>query len=171
MYGAKIRIGGINPSRINETMLYQFYTILPPGSGATWATISLGTEVLTLDELDRVRVRILEAATALAATEVEIIVQSGVPVVATRGPDYSAQLVHAITEATGLPAVTDIDSTVSALRYMAARRVVVATPFGDQLNKLIREYLQRSGFTVEVIRGIPGLPSERPLSLATAQLP
>jgi maleate isomerase len=54
---------------------------------------------------------------------------------------------------------------------MAARRVVVATPFGDQLNKLIREYLQRSGFTVEVIRGIPGLPSERPLSLATAQLP
>ena len=170
MYGAKIRIGGINPSRINETMLYQFYSILPPGSGATWATISLGTEVLTLDELDRVRGRILEAATALAATEVEIIVQSGVPVVATRGPDYSAQLVHAITEATGLPAVTDIDSTVSALQYMAARRVVVATPFGDQLNKLIREYLQRSGFTVEVIRGISGLPSEQPLSLATAQL-
>ena len=170
MYGARIRIGGINPSRINETMLYQFYSILPPGSGATWASISLGTEVLTLDELDRVRGRIVEAATALRDTEVEIIVQSGVPVVATRGPDYSAQLVHAITEATGLPAVTDIDSTVSALRYMAARRVVVATPFGDQLNKLIREYLQRSGFTVEVIRGISGLPSERPLSLATAQL-
>jgi maleate cis-trans isomerase len=170
MYGATIRIGGINPSRINETMLYQFYSILPPGSGATWATISLGTEALTLDELDRVRGRIVEAATALRDTEVEIIVQSGVPVVATRGPDYSAKLVHAITQATGLPAVTDIDSTVSALRYMAARRVVVATPFGDQLNNLIREYLQRSGFAVKVIRGISGLPNERPLSLATAQL-
>ena len=171
MYGEKIRIGGINPSLINETMLYQFYRILPPGSGATWATISLGTEALTVDELERVRGRIVEAATSLAATDVDIIVQSGVPVVATRGQEYGGELVNAITKATGLPAVTDIGSTVTALRYIAARRIVVATPFGNDLNKLIREYLERSGFTIEVIRGISGLPNEPPISLATARLP
>jgi maleate cis-trans isomerase len=171
MYGKTMRIGGINPSRINETMIYQFYSILPPGAGVTWATITLGTEALTLAELDRVRSRIVEAAKALADTEVDIIVQSGVPVVTSRGPEYEQELARAITEATGLPAVTDIGSTVRALRYIGARRVVVATPFADALNQLIRGYLERSGFTVELIRGISGLASERPLALATAQLP
>jgi maleate cis-trans isomerase len=171
MYGVKMRIGGINPSRINETMLYQFYSIFPPGSGVTWATISLGSEVLSLNELDRVRGRIIEAAMALADTEVDIIVQSGVPVVASRGQTYGAELVHAITQATGLTAVTDIGSTINALRFIGAKRVAVATPFDSGLNKFVHDYLESSGFTVEVIRGISGLPSERPLSLATAQLP
>ena len=171
MYGKTMRIGGINPSRINETMIYQFYSILPPGSGVTWATITLGTEALTLPELDRVRGRITEAAKALADTEVDIIVQSGVPVVASRGQAYEQELTRAITEATGLPAVTDIGSTVRALRHMGARRVAVATPFADELNQLVRGYLEASGFAIELIRGISGLPRERPLALATAQLP
>jgi maleate cis-trans isomerase len=79
--------------------------------------------------------------------------------------------VQAITKATGLPAVTDIGSTTAALRSLGVTRLAVATPFGSALNGLIRDYLESAGFRVAVIRGISGLPNDRPLSLATAQLP
>jgi len=80
-YGHKARIGGIFPSRTAETTIYQFFRILPPGSGVTWAGISLGTEALTLSELDRVRDGIVDAAVVLANSKVNIVVQCGVPVV------------------------------------------------------------------------------------------
>jgi maleate cis-trans isomerase len=112
------------------------------------------TEALTLDELDRVRGRIVEAATILAESKVDIIVQCGVPVVVSRGYGYDQEIVDGITKATGLPALTDVGSSVSALRHLGATSLAVATLFNDGINRLIQRFLEDSGFKVLVIKGL-----------------
>jgi len=171
MYGEKARIGGIHPSKVSETTVYQFYSILPPGSGVTWAAVSLGTVALTYDELDRVRGSLIEAAKTLAASNVDIIVQSGVPVVVSKGYGYDEEIVKEIMNATGLPAVTDIGSTVRALRHLGVKRLAVATPFGNEINKAIHGFLERSGFEVLIMRGFHREGDTRPLAIGTARLP
>lgn len=171
MYGEKARIGGIYPSRTSETTIYQFFSILPPGSGVTWAGISLGTEALTLDELDRVRGHIVEAATILADSKVDIIVQCGVPVVVSRGYGYDQEIVDAITKATGLPALTDVGSSVSALRHLGVTSLAVATPFNDEINQLIQRFLENSGFKVLAIRGLNSMGDRRTLAVTMARMP
>lgn len=151
-------------------MLHQFYTIFPPGSGITWATISLGIEALTLTEIDRVRSRIVDAALRLAESGVDIVVQSGVPVVVSRGVGYDREVVNDITTATGLPAISDIGSTISALRYLGVTRLAVATPFDEEMNRLVKDFLERSGFQVVLIEGLRSQIEQRPLSFSTAQL-
>ena len=170
-YGHKARIGGIFPSRTAETTIYQFFRILPPGSGVTWAGISLGTEALTLSELDRVRDRIVEAAVVLAHSKVNIVVQCGVPVVVSKGYGYDNELVAAMTKATHLPAATDVGSSVAALNYLQAKTLAVATPFNRDINQLLQRFLEVSGFKVLVIRGLNYENDRRTLAMSMAEVP
>ena len=151
--------------------IYQFFQILPPGSGVTWAGISLGTEALTLSELDRVRDGIVEAAVVLANSKVNIVVQCGVPVVVSKGYGYDSELVAAITEATNLPALTDVGSSVAALDYLHAKSLAVATPFNQDINQLLQRFLEDSGFKVLVINGLNSANDRRTLAMSMAQMP
>jgi maleate isomerase len=170
-YGHKARIGGIFPSRTAETTIYQFFRVLPPGSGVTWAGISLGTEALTLRELDRVRDSIVEAAVVLANSKVDIVVQCGVPVVVSKGYGYDSKLAAAITKATNLPAATDVGSSVAALKFLHAKSLAVATPFNQAINQLLQRFLEDSGFKVLVIRGLNSENDRRTLAMSMAQMP
>lgn len=63
-------------------------------------------------------------------------------------------LPDALTEATGVKAVTTSAAIVAALKALGAVRLSVATPYADKLNDHETHFLQENGFKVEKLIGL-----------------
>lgn len=96
----------------------------------------------------------LPAARDLGTARPHVVVFGCTSAGALRGNDYDAALCASITDITGVPTVSTIDSVRLAIRRAAARHVGVVTPYVTELNEPIAASLQADG--VEVVR-IAGL--------------
>ena len=65
-----------------------------------------------------------------------------------RGPAGNAEVLAAMTGATGQPVTTMTDSVVAALQVFGAKRLAVATAYTDVVNDRLRSYLAHEGFEV-----------------------
>jgi maleate isomerase len=52
-----------------------------------------------------------------------------------------------VAAAVGMPVCTAVSSVVAALRALSCRRVMLVTPFAQNLNVVIAKHLEREGFT------------------------
>jgi maleate cis-trans isomerase len=103
---------------------------------------------------ERRRGEILEAAQELAGYGgIDFAVVSGDLIQAAMGPEWNRALCADVEAAAGFPATTAMKAVEDALRHLGARRVAVATPFRDDQNEHVREYLNAAGFDVTAIAG------------------
>ena len=49
---------------------------------------------------------------------------------------------------------SSISDAVEALRRLEARKIVIASPFADDQNQLLKKFLQDSGFEVAAVKGL-----------------
>ncbi len=98
---------------------------------------------------------------------------------ALRGNDYDTRLCAGISERTGVPTVSTIQSVRGALAASGARRIAVVTPYVDELNEKIRESIEADGVEVVSISGlgitdnfeIARVPPERIVDFALSTVP
>ena len=64
------------------------------------------------------------------------------------GPAREAALVAAMTEASGLPSLSLGQTSLAALGSVGATRVAVLTPYSDQVNGWVADYLAECGIAV-----------------------
>jgi len=152
MYGWRARIGFIGPQTVAENTTYQFYRIVP--EGVLHVVYPLGISELTRGEVEQALKRIDAAITELARRRVDIIVLGGSPPVVVGGFGYDQQFIQRAAQLTTIPATTSQTAAVEALRFLGVRRLAVATPFTDELNGLLQDFLERSGFAVAAIKGL-----------------
>jgi maleate isomerase len=96
----------------------------------------------------------LPAARDVGTARPDVVVFGCTSAGALRGNAYDAELCDRITEITGAPTVSTIQSVRSAITASGARRVGVITPYVDLLNQRIKASVEADG--VEVVR-IAGL--------------
>lgn len=94
----------------------------------------------------------------LAGREVDRIVIGGLPVATSVPRPDANRLCDQATKRLGVPVTTDAEDTVSALRQLGARRVVLATKWSGDVMAGVTRYLGDAG--IEVVRsyGLPHTP-------------
>jgi maleate isomerase len=151
MYGWRARIGLIVPSS-NTTMESEFWRLVPEGVSVHTARMSL-VEV-TPDALRKMAEDSLRAAEELATAEVDIIVYGCTTGSLLEGIEWENKLRESIEKRTGIKTVTTAQAVVEALRELKAKKVVIATPYIEELNQREKAFLESNGFEVLRIKGL-----------------
>lgn len=146
------RIGLIVPSS-NTVMEPDFYNHVPQGwtvhtSRMFLEDVTVEGESRMLDEFT------FPAARDLATAKPDVIVFGCTSAGSLRGNDYDTWLINEITQRTGIPAVSVIRSVREQIQKFAGNRVVVVTPYTDEMNVRIQASLAPDGVDVIHIQGL-----------------
>jgi maleate isomerase len=150
MYGWRARIGHVAPSR-GDTLVYEFYKIFSEGFMILNTT---GTVRHLVDgDFERQLARIEEAVQDLVENHCDSIIFSGSPLF-TRLPFGSdRQLGKKLSDKFGVPVAAGLTAEVEALKAMNCQKLVVGTPYPEELNDRLKHHLEASGFEVLQIAG------------------
>jgi Arylmalonate decarboxylase len=150
-YGHIGRVGFLSPGIIDETLSGQFYRMAPPG--VTLVQTSLELKDVTIDEVNAALARTEKAAAELGKYRPDCIVFGGSPTVAVPGHGSDKVIVERIERASGRRAFAAQAAAIEALQRYGAKKLALATPFPDNVNALVKDFLEKSGFEILSIRG------------------
>lgn len=146
------RVGLLIPSS-NTVMEVDFYRCLPPA--ATVHTGRMYMEATTVEgEEAMLDQYTLPAARDVATAKPDLVVFGCTSAGALRGNAYDAELCRRISEVTGKPTVSVIESVRSRLAALEARRIAVLTPYIEELNVRIKASVEDDGIEVASIHGM-----------------
>src|SRR5262245_31249740 len=137
--GWRLHVGVIFPTPVPPRAVLEFYEAVPEGVDMT--TVSLTIQQLSDDDMDQAIKGMERAAKQLASFDVDLIYQSGVPPVVRRGSGFGDQLADRLSQASGLPAITDMSSVIDAMRTAKLKTLAMATPFEQFINDRLAQYL------------------------------
>jgi maleate isomerase len=166
------RIGLILPSS-NTVMEPDFYRRLPASITLHTARMYLkdvtaDTEARMLDEFT------LPAARDLSTIQPDVVIFGCTSAGALRGNQFEEEFIQEIARASGAFTIGVNQSVRETLKKLEARKLVVITPYLDELNQRIQASLEQAGFEVLNIQGlgirdntdIARVPGQRILDLA-----
>ena len=150
-YGHIGRVGFLSPGIVDETLSGQFYRMAPPG--VTLVRTSLELRAITIEEVNAALAKAERAAAELGKYRPDCIVFGGSPTVAVPGHGSDKIIVEKIERASGRRAFAAQAAAIEALQKYRAKKLALATPFPDNVNVLVKDFLEKSGFEVLSIRG------------------
>ncbi len=152
MYGQKGRIGLIVPS--NNTVVEQEFRRLLPEGITSYATRMRNTQSDFAD-LEAMVSHAAKGASDLATAEVDVIAFACTAGSLLHGVDWEQKLRADLEAAAGgIPCITTSSAVIEAFERLNMRRLVVATPYLDVLNRAEKAYFEARGFEVIEIRGL-----------------
>jgi maleate isomerase len=161
MYGWRAVIGVIDLAT-SATILHEYYQVVPPGvvpissrlvlpgGEATEAALVAMTESTALED----------AAEQLAWARPGIIAFACTTGSLIKGPGWDKVLRDRMEGRTGIPATTTSTAVLAAFEALGVRRLGIATPYIDELNRRERDFFEALGYEVRAIRGL-GIREDR----------
>ncbi len=173
MKDEKYVLGLIKPSTAGRGEgSVELQNMLPPE--VTVVSVALGIRDLVANQLSAALARIEEAAAELEAMNADVITMGGTPPVVFGGYGFDRTIIERIGRVTRIPATTSQTSAVDAIRLLKARKIAVVTPFKDDINNLIIQFMTASGFEMGSLKAanapfedFPGIPLSASFALAT----
>jgi maleate cis-trans isomerase len=145
MSDVKVRVGIVYPT--GGTMPF-WRAHAPEGVELLWRY--LGYQVGDRETFWAGFKRAEELAAELKTQGCQIILVGGTPPALLAGLDFERKWRDDLSAALGLPVLSQMEAHALALQAIGARRVAMATYYGDELNQAIVTYLARFG-----IEGVP----------------
>lgn len=150
MYGWRARIGHVAPSR-GDTLVYEFYRMFPEGFMILNTT---GTVRQLVDaDFEQQLQRIEEAVADLVENHCDSIIFSGSPLFTRLGLGSDRQMGQRLTDKFGVPVAAGLTAEIEALKAMNVKKLVVGTPYEEEINQRLKRTLEASGFEVLQISG------------------
>jgi maleate isomerase len=150
MYGWRARIGHVAPSR-GDTLVYEFYKMFPEGFMILNTT---GTVRQLVDkDFERQLQRIEEAVEDLVENHCDSIIFSGSPLFTRLSFGADREMGRRLTDKFGVPVAAGLTAEIEALKAMNIKKLVVGTPYEEEINQRLKRYLEASGFQVLEISG------------------
>jgi len=150
MYGWRARIGHVAPSR-GDTLVYEFYRMFPEGFMMLNTTGTV--RQLVDDDFEKQLHRIEEAAQDLVENNCDSIIFSGSPLFTRLPFGADRELGQKLSDKFGIPVAAGLTAEVEALKAMNCKKLVVGTPYHEELNQRLKRHLEASGFEVLQIAG------------------
>jgi len=145
MYGWRARIGHIAPSR-GDTLVYEFYKMFPEGFMMLNTT---GTVRQLVDsDFEAQLSHIEEAAQDLVDNNCDSIIFSGSPLFTRLPFGADRELGKNLSDKFGVPVAAGLTAEVEALKAMKCTKLVVGTPYEDEINQRLKRHLEQCGFEV-----------------------
>jgi maleate isomerase len=150
MYGWRARIGHVAPSR-GDTLVYEFYKMFPEGFMMLNTT---GTVRQLVDsDFESQLIRIEEAVQDLVDNNCDSIIFSGSPLFTRLPFGADRELGKKLSDKFGVPVAAGLTAEVEALTAMKCTKLVIGTPYEDEINRRLKRHLEQSGFEVLQIAG------------------
>ena len=145
------RIGLLAPSS-STTQEIEYRQILP-------TNITLHTARLVLRTVDpNATISIVEEieqeSRKLADADVDVIVLAATAPSSRKGLGYDKELINRISQASGKPATTASTAMMQALEVLGARKIVIAAPWSDEVNRIAAAFIEASGVHVLAHRAL-----------------
>lgn len=151
-YGWRARLGIIYTSS-STIMESEFYAMAPRGVSSHTTRIFLGR--VTADELAKTGARAIDAARLLATAPLDAIVFGCTSGSFLMGPDYDAGLIAELSSVTNsIPVTTTTSAVARALQALDIGKLVIATPYTDDINQRAQDYFAAIGHEVLRTRGL-----------------
>jgi maleate isomerase len=136
----------------STTQEIEYHRILPAG-------ITLHTARLVLRTVDpNATISIVEEieqeSRKLADADVDVIVLAATAPSSRKGIGYDRELIRRITDASGKPATTASTAMMQALEVLGARKIVIAAPWSDEVNRIAAAFIEASGVRVLAHRAL-----------------
>lgn len=153
-YGAHARIGLLY-MHSSFVMECEFDAMAPAGVSTHVTRIALPSVTMAgIDSLARAR-EIKEAVGLLAAAPVDVIAFGGTSASFLHGPGWDQDLLRRMSEAADEKHVTTTSTaSLHALAAVDARRIVIATPYTDDITARASAFFDGNGFDVVAAFGL-----------------
>ena len=137
---------------MEQTIEEDVFRLAPAGVGVHFNRIQMANEV-TVETLQATASKLADAAALLLPDgDLDVVCFACTSASFVIGED---RVMHELSKgAPGARPTTLISSVVNALRILRLRRIVVATPYLDEINALEARYLTDQGFHVLDIQGL-----------------
>ena len=153
MYAWRARVGLIKPTHRGKSFAF-WYKYAADGVEivSTFIGFRSGHRDKFLEGFQRAE----EIAVQLKEVGCDIITISGTPPFLLKGLDFERQFASDLSKKIGLPVVTAVEPHAIALKALGAKRVAIATYFGDELNQCIVDHFSRFGLESFIMPGFSG---------------
>lgn len=145
--GKPLNIGLMVPIN-NTTMEGEMLGWLPEGSTCKTLRIPRGKGLLTEETLPAYRDAAIELAKQFNETPLDVIAYGCTAAGFILGPKGDDEIAASLTVTTGLPVVTTAHSMMLALREMGATNISLLTPYQDDVNNRLRDFLSSGDIRV-----------------------
>ena len=150
-YGWRLRIGLIVPSS-NTTMESEFFMMAPEG-------VSIHTARMLLREARAEALREMSkdaerGASLLSTAAVDVILYGCTTGSLLGGSEWEKELMERVQRSGEALSFSTATAVVDALKELGAEKIVVATPYIEELNALEKHFLESHGFKVLEMRGL-----------------
>lgn len=149
-YGWRGRVGWLQPGDFAENNPYEFYLQAP--AGVTICVTQLARAENRGGPFHSAMAYVEDGVQRLIARHVDVIVQAGTPHISGMGWGFEDELRARVAKVTSVPFITDIGSSIKAMRLLGMQKVAVLDPFNDQIHKEMAEYLAHAD--IEVVRAL-----------------
>lgn len=163
------RIGLMVPMN-NTTMEPELQAWLPAGSGCITQRIPRGKGTLTPDDLPQYVARAMTLAQRYASDDVDLVVYGCTAAGFMLGPARDTAIAADLGRITGKPVVTTASAMIEVLRHIAARNVVLVTPYSDMVNERLRKFVEDSGIAVGVLASFRAQTVDELAAITPAQI-
>jgi maleate isomerase len=148
----RVRAGLLVPSS-NTVMEVDLYRALP--QNITVHTARMYLEETTREaEMEMIEKFAPRAAELLSTAKPHFIIFGCTSAGSLGGPEYDKEICSRLSEITGVPTVGVYSSVREALLRSKTKSVAVITPYIEDINRSIREGLERDGLHVAAIHGM-----------------
>ena len=137
------KIGYLVPRYLVENQAYEFYRMAPPGIMLVLAPC--GLDDFTTTDVKRVAKSIERVLDMLMERDVDIVIQAGVPLPLLIGLEAHDELVAHIAKYTGVPAVSQMQNVIAAIKHLGLKNVLVANKWTDAMNATMKAFFERDG--------------------------
>jgi maleate isomerase len=145
------RIGLIIPS-VNTTIEPEFASLAPDGFSFHAARVML--HETTPEGLRAMNAELSSAAHLIASVAPKAVGYACTSGSFLAGADGLARQTAEIGAITGCPVVATSAAMIEALRALGLRRIALATPYLEVLNRIEKEYFESQGFSVVSLQGL-----------------
>jgi maleate isomerase len=140
------RIGVVLPS-VN-TVVEPFFARAAPAGVSVHANRMLIGRAATVAAVEEMDAHGVEAAKVLATCRPGVIVYACTASGLVRGREHDLRFVRHLGDVTGVACVSATEAIVRALRAAGARRISIASPYIEELERLESAYFEACGFEV-----------------------
>ena len=149
IYGWRGTIGMMTPGVSQQVEMHR-----KAPEGVAICTTLIPLKEATAKGLIEMATHVEEAAKLLAMQRVDVIIFVCTTGSLIKGIGYDKEIIERIEKTSGIPAITTATAVMDGLKLLGAKKVVVVTPYIDELNQAEKSFMEKSGFEVLSIKGL-----------------
>ena len=145
------RAGLIIPS--SNTIIEREFSKIHPDN-ITFHFSRLKLKNVSIDELEAMKENVEEASELLVDAKVDLICYACTSGSLYGGLKNEEEIVKKIETKTKIKAITTAKSVIEALNRLKVKNISVATPYSQEINLKVREFLENNGFNILKLEGL-----------------